>query len=212
VALRRYPRAVRGPRLQNRRRGPARGRSRVAVLTEALLLSVMVLAVVLILRPGGDAAHAEAEPDRPEAAAARAVDRLEGVGRVIDGDTLDVGGIRVRLHGIDAFERNQMCDAPHGPWACGAAATSALKARAEGRALVCEVLDTDRYGRKVSRCERDGVDVAEALVASGLALAYRRYSPDYVDEETAARSAALGAWNGSFDRPEQWRSRSRTAR
>lgn len=182
-------------------------RSRVAVLTEALVLGVMVLAVALILRPGADAAHAEAEPVRAEAG----TNRLEGLGRVIDGDTLDVGSVRVRLHGIDAFERNQMCDGPRGPWACGDAATSALKSRAEGRALVCEVLDTDRYGRKVSRCERDGVDVAQALVAGGLALAYRRYSQDYIDEETAARAGALGAWNGSFDRPEQWRGRSRAA-
>ena len=178
------------------------------MLFEALVLGVMVMAVALILRPGVDSAHAEAEPVRVEAA----FDRLEGVGRVVDGDTLDVGSVRVRLHGIDAFERNQMCDGPRGPWACGAAATSALKSRVEGRALVCEVRDTDRYGRKVSRCERDGVDVAEALVASGLALAYRRYSPDYIDEETAARAGALGAWNGSFDRPEQWRGRARSAR
>lgn len=169
------------------------------------MVSVTVLAVALILRPEGDTARAESEP-------VSAANRLEGVGRVIDGDTLDVGGVRVRLHGIDAFERNQMCDGPRGPWACGAAATRALEDRAEGRRLVCEVRDTDRYGRKVSRCERDGVDVAQALVADGLALAYRRYSQDYVDEETAARAGSLGAWNGSFDRPEQWRGRSRAAR
>ena len=172
------------------------------------MLAIMVLVVALILRPAGDAAHAESGP----VSTPRSANRLEGVGRVIDGDTLDVGSVRVRLHGIDAFERNQTCDGPRGPWACGAAATSALRARAEGRIMVCEILDTDRYGRKVSRCERDGVDVAEALVADGLALAYRRYSQDYVDEETAARAAALGAWNGSFDRPEQWRGRSRAAR
>jgi endonuclease YncB( thermonuclease family) len=178
------------------------------VLAEALVLAVMALVVALVLRPEGDTAHAEPETVSDPSDASR----LEGVGRVIDGDTLDVGNVRVRLHGIDAFERNQTCDGPQGSWACGAAATSALRARAEGRTLVCEILDTDRYGRKVSRCERDGVDVAEALVADGLALAYRRYSQDYVDEETAARTAALGAWNGSFDRPEQWRGRSRAAR
>jgi endonuclease YncB( thermonuclease family) len=178
-------------------------RSRVGRLTEALVLACMVLAVALILRPGADPAHAEAEPARTEAAA----DRLEGVGRVIDGDTLDVGGVRVRLHGIDAFERDQMCDRPHGQWACGAAATRSLKARAEGRELVCQVLDTDRYGRKVSRCERDGVDLARVLVSEGLALAYRRYSQEYVGEEIAAQAAYAGAWNGSFDRPEQWRRR-----
>ena len=173
------------------------------MLTEGLLLAVMVLAVVMILRPGTDAAHAEADPVMAEAPA----DRLEGMARVIDGDTLDVGPVRVRLHGVDAFERDQMCDGPQGPWACGAAATRALKDHAEGRRVVCEVIDTDRYGRKVSRCERDGEDVARGLVSAGLALAYRRYSRDYIDEELAAEARGAGAWNGSFDRPEQWRGR-----
>lgn len=203
MAGRRHPRRTKGPW--------TRRRSRVGILTEGLVLAVMALAVVVILRPGTDSAHAEAEPAGTEAAETR-TDRLEGVARVIDGDTLDVGGVRVRLHGADAFERDQTCDGPRGPWACGAAATRALKNRAEGRRLVCQVLDTDRYGRKVSRCERGGVDVAEALVAEGLALAYRRYSRDYIDEEMAARAGARGAWDGSFDRPEQWRSRSRASR
>lgn len=200
MAGRRYPRLA--------RRNKAGRRNRVTVLAEALLLGLMVLAVALILRPGPESAHAGTEP---EAARADAV-QLEGVGRVIDGDTLDVGAVRVRLHGIDAFERSQTCDGPQGPWPCGAAATGALRERAEGRHLICEVRDTDRYGRKVSRCERDGVDLAGGLVADGLALAYRRYSRDYVDEETAAQVAARGAWNGSFDRPEQWRSRGRGGR
>jgi endonuclease YncB( thermonuclease family) len=181
-------------------------RARAAVLTEALILAVMVLAVILILRPGTDTARAAVEP---VVAAAPDSARLEGVGRVIDGDTLDVGRVRVRLHGIDAFEQNQMCDRPRGAWACGAAATRSLRERADGRRLVCQVLDTDRYGRKVSRCERDGVDVGRVLVAEGLALAYRRYSQDYVAEEADARSRGVGAWDGSFDRPEQWRSRGR---
>lgn len=184
-----------------------RKQTRVAILTEALLLSVMVLAVILILRPGTDAARAAVEP---AAVAAMTDDRLEGLGRVVDGDTLDVGSVRVRLHGIDAFERNQMCERPSGAWACGAAATRSMRARAEGRQLVCQVLDTDRYGRKVSRCERDGVDIGGALVAEGLALAYRRYSQDYVAAETAARARGVGGWDGSFDRPEQWRSRGRS--
>lgn len=180
----------------------------MGALTEGLVLALMVLAVVMILRPGADSAHAGAEPARPEAAEVVRPGQLAGVARVIDGDTLDVGGARVRLHGVDAFERDQMCDGPRGPWACGAAATRALKDRAEGRRVVCVVRDTDRYGRKVSRCEQDGADVAEALVAEGLALAYRRYSRDYIDEELAAEAAGAGAWNGSFDRPEQWRRRS----
>lgn len=168
------------------------------------LLAVTTAGAMLASDPedGGRTATAEAETST-------GADQLDGVARVIDGDTLDVGGVRVRLHGVDAFERGQVCDLPTGGWPCGAAATTAMRSRAEGRRLVCEVRDTDRYGRKVSRCERDGVDVARALVDDGLALAYRRYSADYVAAENAARARRAGAWAGSFDRPEQWRRRGR---
>lgn len=182
--------------LSRRRRGPT--------WLLVALLAVTTAGAMLASDPedGGRTAAAEAETST-------SADRLDGVARVIDGDTLDVGGVRVRLHGVDAFERGQVCDLPTGGWPCGAAATTAMKSRAEGRRLVCEVRDTDRYGRKVSRCERDGVDVARALVEDGLALAYRRYSTDYVDAENAARARGAGAWAGSFDRPEQWRRRGR---
>lgn len=199
MAGRRYPRGGRSPW--------KRRRSRAGRLLEGLILAATVLTVTLILKPGSDAARAEPEPE-PAPAEARA-HRLEGAARVIDGDTLDVGGVRVRLHGVDAFERGQTCDRADGSWACGAAATTALKARAEGRRLTCQVLDIDRYGRRVSRCESGGTDVARALVDEGLALAYRRYSADYIEAENAARARGAGAWAGSFDRPEQWRRRGR---
>lgn len=182
-------------RPSRRPRGPA-------WLLAALLAATAAGAMLASDPQGGRTAAAEAET--PPAA-----DRLEGLGRVVDGDTLDVGGVRVRLHGVDAFERGQVCDLPTGAWPCGAVATTALKARAEGRRLVCEVRDTDRYGRKVSRCEGGGVDVARVLVDDGLALAYRRYSADYIDAEESARARRAGAWAGSFDRPEQWRRRGR---
>lgn len=197
---------MRRVKFRRRRRPAGLRQSRAGRLVEGLVLAVAVLTVAVILKPGSDRAEAAAD-----GAAESRSSRLEGVGRVVDGDTLDVGGVRVRLHGVDAFERGQTCDRPGGAWACGTAATTALKARAEGRRLSCEVLDTDRYGRKVSRCEGEGTDVARALVDDGLALAYRRYSTDYVAAEESARARGAGAWAGSFDRPEQWRGRGRAA-
>jgi endonuclease YncB( thermonuclease family) len=169
-----------------------------------VLLAAITLGANLVAGTDGGLSPAAAEPRT-----AGSANRLEGVGRVIDGDTLDVGSVRVRLHGIDAFEHNQTCDLASGAWACGAAATEALRHRAEGVRLTCEVMDTDRYGRKVSRCQRQGIDVGRGLVADGLALAYRRYSQDYVVDELSARARRAGAWAGSFDRPEQWRRRGR---
>ena len=43
---------------------------------------------------------------------------------VVDADTWDVGGVRVRIYGIDALEIDQTCLAADGtPWACGRWAT-----------------------------------------------------------------------------------------
>lgn len=39
----------------------------------------------------------------------------------------------------------------------------------------------------------------------GYALAYRRYTLDYVDEEDAARDAGAGIWQGEFVAPWEWR-------
>jgi endonuclease YncB( thermonuclease family) len=43
------------------------------------------------------------------------------------------------------------------------------------------------------------------MVDQGWALAYRRYSMDYVDEENAAASTHRGIWRGSFMPPWEWR-------
>lgn len=108
--------------------------------------------------------------------------------RVIDADTWDVGGQRVRLFGIDAPELDQTCQRPDGEiWACGQWITDQVRARYQGRNARCSALDTDRYGRIVARCSINGADVGGALVAEGLAFAYRRYSMDYdLDEKRAA--------------------------
>jgi endonuclease YncB( thermonuclease family) len=57
----------------------------------------------------------------------------------------------------------------------------------------------------VARCFAGDVDIAEALVRDGLALAYRRYSMDYVLAETGARLAGRGMWRGDFEEPWAWR-------
>ena len=116
-----------------------------------------------------------------------------GAVRVVDGDTLDVGGTRVRLHGIDAPEIGQHCTRPDGVrWDCGTWVTAEVRARIDGRKATCDTMDTDRYGRTVARCRVAGQDLGRQLVRDGLALAYRKYSMAYDPDETAARKAGRG--------------------
>lgn len=63
------------------------------------------------------------------------------------------------------------------------------------------------FERIVSVCCVRGRDVGAWLVSEGWALAYRRYSTDYVDEEDAARTARRGLWRGEFIPPWEWRRR-----
>ncbi|KNG92538.1 thermonuclease family protein [Pseudaestuariivita atlantica] len=121
--------------------------------------------------------------------------------RVIDGDTFDVGGTRVRLHGIDAPEQDQTCDAKGNRFACGVWVTAQVNAMYGGRVARCEPVDRDRYGRVVARCRVAGRDVGEEIVAAGLARAYRRYSMAYDLTEKQAEVADRGLWSFNMTQP-----------
>ena len=130
---------------------------------------------------------------------------LSGPARIIDGDTLEVRGARVRLHGIDAPERTQRCRTAGRVWSCGREATSALAQQIGSRPVACSRLDQDRYGRVVAVCRAGGEDVNAWMVAAGWAFAYRQYSLRYVAEEMAAKAARRGVWRGDVVAPWDWR-------
>ena len=133
---------------------------------------------------------------------------------MIDGDTIDIAGQRIRLHGIDTPEAQQLCEADGKPWRCGQDATFAL-ANLIGRTWVtCVARGEDHYGRTIAICKvggPKGQDLGAYMVAEGLALAYRKYSADYVAVEDTARKAGLGLWRGKFTAPWEWRRGKRLA-
>ena len=137
---------------------------------------------------------------------------ITGHPRVIDGDTIEVAGHRIRLNGIDAPESRQLCRRDGKPWRCGKDATSALKAFLGSRPVSCEELDRDRYRRIVARCTVEEVDIGEWMVSRGWAVAYYLYSYDYSRAEQRARSAGRGIWAGEFERPWKWRKQRRKRR
>ena len=128
---------------------------------------------------------------------------LSGIARVLDGDTIEIGSERVRLWGIDAPEGRQTCLDGSRRWPCGRRAAQALAGRIDGRSVMCEERDHD--GRIIAVCRHGGRDVNAWLVREGWALAYRRYTRAYVEEESAAKAARRGLWRGEFVRPWDWR-------
>ena len=149
---------------------------------------------VEVVRPG---------PESPRTPAPDA--DLSGRARVIDGDTIEVGTVRVRLHGVDAPESAQSCLAEGERWPCGQRATQALDRQIGGRTVACSERDRDRYGRIVAVCRHGGRDINAWLVRQGWALAYRRYSRAYVNEEASAKAERRGIWRGEFVPPWDWR-------
>ncbi|MGQ0672576.1 MAG: thermonuclease family protein [Hyphomicrobium sp.] len=163
-----------------------------------------------------------AAPTPPAAAAAKVV---SGRASAVDGDTLDVAGVRVRLEGIDAPENAQTCgrSGPRswlgsmlGSWPCGRKAQRALADLVGSAEVTCESRGHDKYGRMLGVCSVDGRDLNAAMVRSGMAWAFVKYSKAYVVEEAVARSAGAGIWQGEAEpawvyREKRWASAEETA-
>jgi len=79
------------------------------------------------------------------------VPALTGAVRVADGDSLEIGGERVRLDGIDAPELHQSCGAPGQTWPCGERARAALMAIVAAAKVSCRHVGEERYGRAAGR-------------------------------------------------------------
>ena len=115
-------------------------------------------------------------------AAIAVLSSISGPAHVLDGDTVVVGGITVRLKGVDAPELGT---------ALGEIARSVMTAIVAGGELRCELTGEKTWRREVGFCvTAGGVDINREIVQRGAALACPRYSVRYVQYEQAAALAA----------------------
>ena len=140
---------------------------------------------------------------------------IKGKATVVDGDTITINNTKIRFSGIDAPESyfygmTQYCEKPNGKiWACGKKATAALKELIGKNEVECSDEGNDKYGRTLSICYANGVDLQSEMVRSGMAVAYIRYSTRYENEMIEAMTNRAGIWSGDFLDPEDWRRQNR---
>lgn len=149
---------------------------------------------VLVTVASGQLSHLYAKSSAPQIAQGAI---LAGIPRIIDGDTIEIEGTRVRLEGIDAPETGQTCkNRLSQTWDCGNAATKVLLDLAGRHEVQCRHTGIDKYGRMLGICYAGGRDLNAEMVRSGYAWAYVKYSTAYVPQEAAARASGFGIWQG----------------
>src|SRR4029079_15138647 len=114
------------------------------------------------------------------AAASFGGETLSGRALVLDGDTLEIRGQRIRLFGVDAPEWAQNCTRANGQnGACGQEAARALREKIGAANISCRQMDIDQYKRVVAICTRGNEDLNAWLVSNGWGVAFRAFSNAY---------------------------------
>lgn len=133
---------------------------------------------------------------------------IAGMALVIDGNTVEISGTKIRLQGIDAPETDQLCVDEKGTgWTCGLAARDELAKRFGDKPWTCQVAGHDKYGRSLGSCTVKEESVEEWMVRSGWAVSLVRSASTYEASEVIARDAQSGLWSGAFIMPSDWRNR-----
>ncbi|MDD9927072.1 MAG: thermonuclease family protein [Rhodospirillaceae bacterium] len=129
---------------------------------------------------------------------------IVGNARVIDGDTIEIDGVRVHLHGIDAPELNQTCEKGGKWYRCGDVAAAALRKQATAP-VRCALVEGSTPNRVLAKCIVGYIELNAWMVTRGYAVADRKNARDYVAKEAKARRALRGVWHGRFEYPWDWR-------
>tara|TARA_B100001057_G_C22513447_1_gene818885 strand:+ start:300 stop:791 length:492 start_codon:yes stop_codon:yes gene_type:complete len=144
-------------------------------------------------------------------------EEIIGIPRVVDGDTVQINEFKIRLEGIDAPEIKQQCKKEklkissiigytfYKNYNCGEVSKENLETKVDDSKIKCISSGKDRYKRYLAKCFKNRINLNRWMVRNGHAVAYRRYSKEYVSDEDFAKKNKLGLWQGKFLNPEKWR-------
>ncbi|WP_074380708.1 thermonuclease family protein [Bartonella doshiae] len=127
---------------------------------------------------------------------------IEGKAMIIDGDSIMISSMIIRLTGIDAPEMHQFCGKKKARYPCGLEAKKYLEQLIENQPVTCHWHKKDKYRRILATCKTKKVsNINATLVRNGWAVSYH----DYLKEEDEARKKKKGIWQSSFQQPKEWR-------
>ena len=144
-------------------------------------------------------------------------EEIIGIPRIVDGDTVHIKEYKIRLEGIDAPEIKQKCKKEklkissiigftfYKDYNCGEVSKENLEAKVDRSIIKCISSSKDRYERYLAKCFKNKINLNRWMVRNGHAVAYRRYSKEYIIDEEFAKENKLGLWRGKFVLPEKWR-------
>ena len=130
---------------------------------------------------------------------------LSDILKVVDGDTINISGEKIRFSGIDAPELNQNCIKNKKKISCGILAKEALIKKIGSEIPKCINEGKDIYKRTLAECFVNGESLSKFLVRNGYAFAYRKYSKKFIEDERFAKKNKLGLWSMKFKYPWEFR-------
>ena len=144
---------------------------------------------------------------------------ISGKASITDGDTIKIKSNKIRLIGIDAPEIKQKCTYEKKDYSCGQISKEWLElfVSITDSNVTCLYTEKDRYKRILGICflgdkNSDAIkdklksfELNSMMVRFGHAVAYRKYSSQYVEDENYANLNKYGIWKGKFEYPWDWR-------